>query len=69
MTDWKVLLNTKRNVSTVSNFATGKLSGRDFCSAFSETSSGRTVRNLLRNHGVEGARTLARKALYRRSPV
>jgi hypothetical protein len=69
MTDWKVLLNTKRNFSTVSSFATGKLSGRGFYSAFSETSGSGAVRNLLRDHGVEGARTLARKALYRRSPI
>lgn len=68
-TNWTSLLNTKRNISTVSNFANGDLSGREFYSVFANTSSGGVVRGLLRNYGVDRARTLARKALYRRSTV
>jgi|TARA_R110000744_G_scaffold10135_1_gene31779 hypothetical protein len=68
-TNWTSLLNTKRNVSTVSNFAVGKMSGRDFYSTFSGTSSGGIVRGLLRDYGVKQARVLARKALSRRSSV
>ena len=66
-TDWNSLLGTKRNITTVSNFASGKLSGRSFYSSFANTSGGGTVRSLLRNYGVDRARTLARKALSRRA--
>ena len=68
-TNWTSLLNTKRNVSTVSNFAEGKMSGRDFYSNFSGTSSGGIVRGLLRDQRVKQARVLARKALSRRSSI
>ena len=67
MTDWTELLKTKQNFSTVSGFAKGSISGRDFCSAFAGTSSSGVVRNLLKTHGVDRARTLASKALYRRT--
>jgi hypothetical protein len=68
-TDWNSLLTSKRNVTAVSNFANGNMSGRSFYSSFANTSAGGTVRGLLRNHGVDRARTLARKALSRRSGV
>ena len=66
-TNWTSLLSTKRNVNTVSSFATGDISGRQFYSAFANTDSGGIVRGLLRNYGVDRARSLARKALSRRS--
>lgn len=66
-TDWSTLLKTKRNVSVVSNFAEGNISGRQFYSKFANTDSGGTARTLLREHGVTQARSLARKALSRRS--
>jgi len=66
-TDWTSLLSTKRNVATVSNFASGNISGRGLYSVFANTSDGGTVRTLLRSYGVDKARTLARKALSRRS--
>ncbi len=66
-TDWTSLLTTKRNVTAVSSFASGTMSGRQFYSVFANTKSGGTVRSLLRNYGVSKARTLARKALSRRA--
>ena len=66
-TDWSSLLNTKRNVSVVSNFAQGNISGRQVYSKFANTENGGTARTLLREHGVTQARSLARKALSRRS--
>lgn len=66
-TDWNSLLSTKRNVTTVSKFASGNISGRSFYSKFANTPVGGTVRSLLRNYGVNRARTLARKALSRRA--
>jgi len=68
-TNWTSLLNTGRNRSTVSSFASGDISGRKFYSGFANTSNGGVVRGLLRNYGVDRARTLARKALSRRSSV
>jgi hypothetical protein len=68
-TNWTSLLNTKRNRSTVSSFASGDMSGREFYSGFANTSKGGVVRSLLRKYGVDQARTLARKALSRRTPV
>ena len=65
-TDWKSLLTTKRNVATVSNFATGSITGKEFLSSFANTPGGGTVRTLLRERGVTGARILAQKALSRR---
>ena len=66
-TDWSTLLKTKRNVSVVSNFAEGNISGRQFYSKFANTTSGGAARTLLREYGVTQARSLARKALTRRS--
>ncbi len=65
-TDWNSLLTTKRNVSTVNNFAKGNLSGKEFYSTFAGTPNGGIVRTLLRDHGVNKSRTLAQKALSRR---
>ena len=65
-TDWNSLLTTKRNITTVSNFASGDMTGKEFYSSFANTSSGGTVRTLLRERGVTGARVLAQKALSRR---
>ena len=68
-TNWNSLLSTKRNVATVSSFANGQMSVRDFYSTFSGTSRGGIVRGLLRYHGVKQARVLAGKALSRRLSV
>jgi len=68
-TNWTLLLNTKQDRSTVSSFASGDISGKEFYSGFVNTSSGGVVRGLLRNYGVDQSRTLARKALSRRSGV
>lgn len=68
-TNWTSLLDTKRNRCSVSSFASGDISGREFYSGFANTSNGGVVRGLLRDHGVDQARTLARKALSRRSGV
>tara|TARA_Y100000310_G_C20645170_1_gene796133 strand:- start:1043 stop:1258 length:216 start_codon:yes stop_codon:yes gene_type:complete len=68
-TNWNSLLNTKRNINTVSNFANGQMSGRDFYAAFSGTPRGGIVRGLLRYHGVKQARVLAGRALSRRLSV
>lgn len=66
-TDWGVVLNNRSNVRAVQNFANGNMSGREFYSTFANTPQGGVVRNLLRNHGVDRARVLARRALSRRS--
>ena len=65
-TDWNSVLTNRTSVNVVSQFAQGSMSGRQFYSAFSNTPSGGVVRNLLRTHGVDRARVLARKALNRR---
>jgi hypothetical protein len=65
-TDWNSLLNTKRNINAVSNFANGSTTGKEFLSSFANTSGGGTARTLLRERGVTGARVLAKKALSRR---
>ena len=53
-------------MKTVSDFAHGEMSGRDFYSHFANTERGGIVRNLLRSHGVVSSKRLARKALSRR---
>jgi len=65
-TDWNAVFTNRTNINVVRNFAQGNMSGRQFYSAFANTPSGGVVRNLLRNHGVDRARVLARKALNRR---
>ena len=65
-TNWTNLLSSKKNVSKVVNFARGQMSGQDFYSHFTNTENGGTVRGLLRDHGVNESRRLARKALSRR---
>ena len=65
-TDWNSVLTNRSNVRAVCSFATGQTSGRQFYASFVNTPSGGVVRNLLRNHGVDRARTLAGRALSRR---
>jgi len=65
-TDWNSILSTKRNVAAVSNFAEGSTTGKEFLSSFANTSGSGTVRTLLRERGVTGARVLAKRALSRR---
>lgn len=66
-TDWNSILSNRKNVTAAKSFATGGLSGSDFYSHFAGTESGGEVRTLLRNGGVDRARTLTRKALNRRN--
>ncbi len=66
-TNWNSLLNTKRNVSTVSNFAKGDMTGKEFISSFAGTPNSSIARSLLKNYGVDKSRNLAKKALYRRA--
>tara|TARA_Y100000401_G_C8316331_1_gene222678 strand:+ start:221 stop:430 length:210 start_codon:yes stop_codon:yes gene_type:complete len=65
-TDWNSILSNRKNVTAVKKFATGGSSGREFYASFANTSTGGNVRTLLRTHGVDGARMLAKKALSRR---
>ena len=65
-TDWGALLSCKKSLKTVTEFANGEMSGRDFYSRFANTENGGIVRTLLRNHGVVYSKRLARKALSRR---
>ena len=65
-TDWGALLSCKKSLKTVTEFAHGEMSGRDFYSRFANTENGGIVRTLLRNHGVVYRKRLARKALSRR---
>ena len=66
MTDWNWILSNKTSRRVVLEFVSGQLSGRGLYSYFVNTKLGGQVRNLLRVHGVEGSRRLARKALSRR---
>jgi len=68
-TNWKSILSNRTNRKTVTSFAEGKTTGRQFYAAFANTSLGGDVRNLLRTYGVSRARVLARKALNRRELV
>ena len=65
-TDWNLILNTKRNVAAVSNFAEGSTTGKELLSSFANTPSSGPVRTLLKERGVTGARALAKRALSRR---
>ena len=68
-TNWTSILSNRKNRTAVTNFANGNMTGREFYSAFANTSLGGHVRNLLRSYGVDQARKLARKALNRRELV
>lgn len=68
MTNWDSVLSNRKNVVTVRKFVEGDLSGRELYSSFANTQNGGEVRTLLRG-GVDRARNLARKALYRRDFV
>ncbi len=68
-TDWNSVLRNRSSVRAVRNFANGQTSGRQFYASFANTSTGGVVRNLLRDHGVDRARSLARRALSRRGSV
>tara|TARA_A100001515_G_scaffold16570_1_gene12080 strand:- start:60 stop:272 length:213 start_codon:yes stop_codon:yes gene_type:complete len=68
-TDWNSILSNRKNVTAVTKFANGGSSGREFYASFANTSTGGSVRTLLRTHGVDGARMLAKKALSRRKTV
>ena len=68
-TNWSSILGNRKNVTAVKRFASGGSSGREFYASFTNTSTGGSVRSLLRTHGVDGARMLAKKALSRRKTV
>jgi len=68
-TNWGTLLGTKKSVSYVKQFSSGKMSGRSLYSKYANTENGGVVRGLLRTHGVESSRKLAKKALFRRGLV
>jgi len=68
-TNWGTLLGTKKSVNYVKQFSAGKMSGRSLYSKYSNTENGGVVRGLLRTHGVETSRKLAKKALFRRGLV
>lgn len=68
-TDWNSILSNRKNMTAVKRFADGGSSGREFYASFANTSTGGSVRTLLRTHGVDGARILAKKALSRRKTV
>ena len=65
--DWDVILGSVFDETVVQNFATGQDSGRELYAFFANGAGGGEVRHLLRQHGVDNARRLARKALRRRN--
>jgi len=70
MTDWESVLKTRNDRNVVTAFAEGMCSGRQLTLYFRDkTPQAGVVRNLLRNYGVDHARTLAGKALSRRQLV
>lgn len=64
MTNWDLLL--KKNSNILKKFAFGELSGRQVTSELKNTETAGEFRTLLRS-GVVRARSLARKAIRRRS--
>jgi hypothetical protein len=62
MVNWTSLINKNKNV--VLNFAQGNVSSTDFQRSFSGNPN--PARSVVRNHGTQYARRLARKALRRR---
>ena len=66
MTNWNSLVTNRRNRRNLTLFASGQKSGRAFYSDYAGGQLGGTVRNLLKENGVDRARNLAKKALRRR---
>jgi len=64
MTNWTVIKSVVGE-SNIREFASGDLSGRGLYELARNTDAGGEVRTLLRNRGVSGARTLARKSVTR----
>lgn len=66
MVNWSLITENSNDSKKLRNFAEGKISGTEFYDMYKNTEKAGTVRNLLRDHGVTYARSLARKALRRR---
>jgi hypothetical protein len=59
--DWSEI-----DTNQIRAFASGKISGKEFYRLNVNTKTGGIVRQMLRDRGVDEARELARKVLYRR---
>lgn len=66
MTNWSLLVTNRYNRKNLALFASGQKSGRAFYEEYAGGELGGTVRNLLKENGVDRARNLAKKALRRR---
>ena len=61
--NWKSLMACREIIEA---FANGKMSARNVTEAFKNTQHAGEFRYLIRSHGVDQARVLARRALRRR---
>jgi len=66
MTNWNCLVTNSYKRRSLKLFASGEKSGRWYYDKYACGDLGGTVRNLLRDKGVEKARKLAKRALRRR---
>ena len=66
MTNWSCLFTNVDKRKSLKLFASGEKSGRWYYDQYACGDLGGTVRNLLRDKGVEKARKLAKRALRRR---
>lgn len=66
MTKWTKILETNWDQQATRLFALGAITGKEFYNQFAGKTAGGAVRNLLRKHGVQYSRRLARKSLRRR---
>lgn len=64
--NWKEVFTDRHTEAWYEKFARGQESARSLESAFRHTESAGPFRKLIRSKGVDGARTLVRKALQRR---
>jgi hypothetical protein len=67
--NWNEVLGTKQQLRTVAKFAGGELSATKLRQTFRGTEVAGEINSLIRNHGTQYARRLARKALKRRGTV
>lgn len=62
-TNWNVLLGCEDSLDAISNFAFNNVSVNETSEQLAYSASAGEFRNLVRSHGAQYARRLARKAL------
>jgi hypothetical protein len=70
MVNWKLLLDSENSeLYMMEKFALGEASARNLTALFAHGEFAGEFRNLIRNHGVDMARKLTRRALRRRGLI